>query len=96
MNLEMSYLPKWMDMGPANRAPVRPPNEKIDTMSVQISVTWYTSNCIPQRIWNVSLTKFWIYCRDTEYNSNERYSKWEQAGTFSDSELMTLNAVMYT
>lgn len=39
MNLEKSYLPKWMDMGPANRAPVRPPNEKIDTMSVQISVT---------------------------------------------------------
>lgn len=34
------YLPKRMVIGPVIRAPVRPPNEKMETMTVQIRVTW--------------------------------------------------------
>lgn len=34
------YLPKCMVIGPAIRAPAKPPNEKMETMIVHTSVTW--------------------------------------------------------
>lgn len=34
------YLPWCIVIGPAIRAPVSPPNEKMETMTVQTRVTW--------------------------------------------------------
>lgn len=36
----MLYLPKRIVIGPVIRAPVSPPIEKMETMTVQIRVTW--------------------------------------------------------
>lgn len=36
----LDYLPKRIVIGPAIRAPMRPPNENMETMTVQTRVTW--------------------------------------------------------
>lgn len=36
----IDYLPKRIVIGPAIRAPAKPPNEKMETMMVQTRVTW--------------------------------------------------------